>query len=250
MMEVININDSCPLSSALTDQELLPFSDNTVVELNMSRRLPVILLVETSEAMSEYNNLVTRSVKTLYDTILEDRTSCNMAELGVIAFNDKLQILEPLREIKKHSAAGRDLEFNYSTSALTGLALKAAITHLANRLKVYKNHRPRIRYCAPVVFLISCGVNQCHDDTVKADEEAAMSYVKNYMNREVSANGMMVTTAWVGTGCKKTLLRELTGREDFGHDIQLSEDGLKNEWRRIMAFLFRPRRIHPDGTVK
>lgn len=205
------------LGALLGNRDLTQYGEKSVSELNASKRLPAIILVDTSGSMHGSEALLKRSVEDLYTTIMSDRAASNMTELAVMTFNSEIEILERMREIKKHEGRGRNLEFNCEGVTLTGLALKMAISHLEARLNVYKSHKPVIKYCAPLLFILSDGKPVCNDEAVKPEERAAMQYAKNYIQREVAANRMAVIAVEVGDECDHALMRELTGLRDDKH---------------------------------
>ena len=81
--------------------------EKKTVALNQSKRLPAIILVDTSGSMSSYENLLKKSVEGLYEAILADRTASNATELAILTFNSDIEILERMREIKIQEAQGK-----------------------------------------------------------------------------------------------------------------------------------------------
>lgn len=185
--------------------------ERKVDTLNTRRRLPAVILVDTSGSMSDYENLLKHSVEGLYDAILKDRTASIATELAVLSFNSDIEILQKLCEIKKQEAKGRNLDFHCSGVTLTGLALKAAIMQLEARKKVYKESTPKIRYYSPIIFLVSDGKPECYNAAVQAQENEAMKFSKEYIRKEVAANKLVVISVEVGDNCDHNLMRELTG---------------------------------------
>ena len=165
------------------------------------------MLVDTSGSMGSYEDLLKRSVEGLYEAILGDRIASNSAELAVLTFNSDIEILERMREIKAQEAQGKNLDFHCHGCTLTGLALKNAIMQIV----------PKIRYYAPIIFLVSDGKPECYDDNVKPQEAEAMQFSKAYIKREVAANNLVVISVEVGDYCDHALMTELTGLDNDKH---------------------------------
>lgn len=191
--------------------------EKKMVTLNQSKRLPAIMLVDTSGSMGSYENLLKKSVEGLYEAILADRTASNSTELAVMTFNSDIEILERMREIKAQEAKGKNLDFHCHGCTLTGLALKNAIMQIEGRKKVYSSSVPKTRYYSPIIFLISDGKPECYDDNVKPQEKEAMDFSKAYIKREVAANNLVVISVEVGDYCDHFLMRELTGLDTDKH---------------------------------
>lgn len=191
--------------------------EKKTVLLNQSKRLPAIMLVDTSGSMGSYEDLLKRSVEGLYEAILGDRIASNSAELAVLTFNSDIEILERMREIKAQEAQGKNLDFHCHGCTLTGLALKNAIMQIEGRKKVYAKAVPKIRYYAPIIFLVSDGKPECYDDNVKPQEAEAMQFSKAYIKREVAANNLVVISVEVGDYCDHALMTELTGLDNDKH---------------------------------
>ncbi len=189
----------------------LSLVEKKVVKLNNSKRLPAVILVDTSGSMSSYEDLLKHSVEGLYDAILKDRAASNATELAVLSFNSDIEILERMREIKTQEAQGRNMDFHCTGWTLTGLALKTAIMQLEARKKVYMESTPKIKYYSPIIFLVSDGKPECYDAAVRAQEDEAMRFSKEYIRKEVAANRLVVISVEVGNNCDHNLMRELTG---------------------------------------
>ena len=213
------------LSAMLGGDDLSKFGEKKVVTLNNSKRLPAVMLVDTSSSMSDYEDLLKKSVERLYDEILADNTSKNAAELAVMTFNSDIEILERMREIKKQESRGRNLNFHCEGVTLTGLALKVAISQFEDRKKAYANSTPTVKYYAPIIFLVSDGYPYCPDNnpSVLAQENAAMAYSKQYIRQEVAANRLVVISVEVGNGCDHKLMQELTGLSDDKHVTKVND---------------------------
>lgn len=191
--------------------------EKRVNPMNQNRRLPSIVLVDTSGSMYNYENLLKKSVEELYDAILSDRRAAKSTELAVLTFNSDIEILERMREIKSQESKGKNLDFHCEGCTLTGLALKAAIMQIEGRKQVYENNVPIVKYYSPIIFLISDGKPVCNDDNVKPQELAAMEFSKEYIKREVAANRLVVISVEVGNDCDHELMMELTGLNSDKH---------------------------------
>lgn len=211
------------LESLLGNKDITSFGVKEVDERNAGRRLPVIILVDTSGSMRDTEALLQQSVKDLYKTLLNDPAVCPRVELSIMSFNSDLQILEPMRELKQHEAMGSNLTFKCGGCTYTGLALKMAIMHLEDRLKVFREHKPRIRYYAPIIFLLSDGIPVCNDDAVKPEEQRAMQEAKEYIKKNVAQNHLSVIAVEIGNSCDHALMRDLTGLNDDKHVVKVSD---------------------------
>ena len=201
-------------SSMWNDPKSSKSIENRIDFMNTRRRRPIIILVDTSESMRGYEGLLKSTIVKLYDEILSDRTARASVELSILSFNDDIEILEPLREIGRHEARGRDLDFHCHGGALIGLALKTAISQLNYRLQAYRAHIPTIRHYAPTIFFISDGKSKYCDDGVIPYENQAMIEVKKYIRKEVADNRLVVVSVEVGDSVNHSLMTELTGRTD------------------------------------
>ena len=205
------------LNAFLNKTDLSEFGEKSIDLMNTRKRLPAIILVDTSGSMEGYENLLKGAVEGLYDAILADRTARAAVELCVLTFNSDIEILEPLREIGQQEARGRNLNFHCDGVTLTGLALKTAISQLECRLQAYNNHTPKIKHYAPLLFLISDGKPECYDDHVIPQENLAMLEAKKYIRQEVANNHLVVVSVEVGNQCDHNLMIELTGLRDDKH---------------------------------
>lgn len=216
------------LGNILSGKDLTQFGVKTVEgederRANLKKRMPVIILVDTSGSMHGTEELLKQSVQDLYNTLRNDPVASPIIELAVMSFNSDLQILEPMRELAKHEAMGSNLAFKCEGCTYTGLALKMAIMHLEDRLKVLREHRPRIRYYAPIIFLISDGRPECYDDAVIPEEQRAMSESRAYIKKNVAERHLSVIAVEIGGACDHDLMRDLTGLNDDKHVTKVSD---------------------------
>ncbi len=198
-----------------------PYAEATVDQMNTEKRLPSILLVDTSRSMRLYKNLLKESVEGVYDAILRDRKASNVTELGVMTFNSEIQILEKMREIKKQKEKGRNLDFICDGVTLTGLAVKAALAHLEARKDAYKKARPVTRHYAPILFFISDGKPECYDAVVQPQEDKARQQCIAYIKGQVTANRLVVISVEVGDYCDHNMMIQMTGLPDDKHVIKV-----------------------------
>ncbi len=213
-----------------------PYAEATVDQMNTEKRLPSILLVDTSRSMRLYKNLLKESVEGVYDAILRDRKASNVTELGVMTFNSEIQILEKMREIKKQKEKGRNLDFECEGIGLTGLAMKAALAHLEARKETYRNARPMIRHYAPILFFISDGKPECFDDAVKPQEDRARQQCIAYIRKQVAENRLVVVSVEIGDHCGHALMAELTGLPDDRHVIQLRNPEAFSKFVKFLVY--------------
>jgi len=211
------------LGNLLGNRDITQFGVKKVDEGNMERRLPVIILVDTSGSMHGTEAMLQQSVKDLYSTLRNDPMVCPRVELAVMSFNSDLQILEPMRELDQHEAMGSNLVFKCEGCTYTGLALKMAIMHLEDRLEALRNHKPRIRNYSPIIFLLSDGRPECYDDAVISEEQRAMSEARAYIKKNVAERKLSVIAVEIGDGCDHDLMRDLTGLNDDKHVAKVSD---------------------------
>lgn len=211
------------LGNLLGNKDITRFGVKKVDERNMERRLPVIILVDTSGSMQGTEAMLQQSVRDLYSTLRNDPVACPRIELAVMSFNSDLQILEPMRELKQHEAMGSNLVFKCEGCTYTGLALKMAIMHLEDRLKVFREHMPRIRYYSPLIFLLSDGRPECYDDAVIPEEQRAMCEARAYIKKNVAERHLSVIAVEIGDKCDHSLMRDLTGLSDDKHVTKVSD---------------------------
>ena len=199
-----------------------PFAEAKVNILNQEKRLPTILLVDTSGSMRSYKSLLKDSVEGVYDSIFSNRKASNVIELGVMTFNSEIQVLEKLREIKLQKSKGKNLDFECNGVTLTGLAVKAALAHLRAREVAYEEAKPAVHHYAPILFFISDGKPECYDDAVKPQEERARRESIAYIRKVVAANQLVVISVEVGDYCDHSMMVQLTGLDDDRHVIKVN----------------------------
>lgn len=195
--------------------------DSNIDRLNLSKRCPIVLLVDTSESMKKYENLIKESLINSYKTIFNSRTAANHVELSVITFNKEVIVQEQMREIKRHEKMGVNINIHCKDYTLLGLGLKGAIQQIEGRERVYANSLPKLKYYSPIIFLISDGRPECFDNEIKKQDEEALRLSKEYIKTEVAANRLTVVSVELGENCEHNLMRELTGRssDQFGAQI-------------------------------
>ena len=220
-----------------------PFAEAKVNILNQEKRLPTILLVDTSGSMRSYKSLLKDSVEGVYDSIFSNRKASNVIELGVMTFNSEIQVLEKLREIKLQKSKGKNLDFECNGVTLTGLAVKAALAHLRAREVAYEEARPAVHHYAPILFFISDGKPECYDDAVKPQEERARRGSIAYIRKVVAANQLVVISVEVGDYCDHSLMTQLTGLNDDKRVCKL------NDFKKVFELVWHHMQgVHPYGS--
>lgn len=198
--------------------------EEKVVALNQSKRHPVVVLVDTSDSMKGYENLLKKIIEGLYNTILFDPVTGNSAELAILSFNSEVKILERMREIKVQEAQEKNLDFHCHGFTLTGLALKNSIMQIEGRKRVYFKNVPNIRYYSPIIFLISDGVAECCDDNMIKLEEEAMRFSKAYIKKKVSENNLIVIPVKIGDHGDDVLMGDLTVLNNDKRIVKVSSE--------------------------
>ena len=166
-----------------------------------------------------------------------------------MSFNSDLQILEPMRELTEHKAKGSNLTFKCEGCTYTGLALKMAIMHLEDRLKVFREHLPRIRYYSPIIFLLSDGRPECYDDAVIAEEQRAMSEARAYIKKNVAERHLSVIAVEIGNACDHSLMRDLTGLNDDKHVAKVSDKFQLASVFKFTSTLLRYTSLHTERDL-
>ena len=119
----------------------------------MSRRLPVYILIDSSESMiGEAIDAVQKRVELMISTLRRDPYALEMAAISIISFNGKATVLTPLTELYQFKTPHIRLGAGTSLGAAFDL-LSARI-----RLEVVKTTETRRGDYRPIVFLLTDGV--------------------------------------------------------------------------------------------
>ena len=119
----------------------------------MSRRLPVYILIDSSESMiGEAIDAVQKGVELMISTLRRDPYALEMAAISIISFNGKATVLTPLTELYQFKTPHIRLGAGTSLGAAFDL-LSARI-----RLEVVKTTETRRGDYRPIVFLLTDGV--------------------------------------------------------------------------------------------
>lgn len=213
--------------------------DSNVIVLNQSRRCPIVLLVDTSESMKEYENLIKASLINSYETILNSRSASKAVELSVITFNKEVIVQEQMREIKRHEEMGVNINIHCKDYTLLGLGLKGAIQQIEGRKRVYANSLPKVKYYSPIIFLISDGRPECFDNEIKKQDEEALRLSKEYIKAEVAANRLTVVSVELGENCEHNLMKELTARNSDQFIAHIcDENSLAQYIKVLLCYLY------------
>ena len=197
---------------------------HTICSLNMSKRIPIIFLIDTSKSMAGYEDFIKTSICKLYDSILDDRTVSNAVELSVLTFNNDIFVHEQLCEIKRQENRGRSIHIECTGISLIGLALNAAIQQLEERIKTYTQNIPKVRYYVPIIFIISHGMSEYPNDNIRKQEEEALVSAKAFIKKKVSENRLGVISGAIGNCCNLSLMRELTGIDTDNRLIKIDTE--------------------------
>lgn len=184
-----------------------------------NKRCPTSLIVDTSGSMSPYQGLLQKITRELYRDILKDPVAKSIVELSIINYNSDVAIVQPMCEITSQEKQGADLAFQCGGLTLTGCALQAALLQLEQRIDQYHHSVPIIRHTAPILFLLSDGKPE-YTPELRAQEEKAMAWTKDYIKKHVRANELVVIAVEIGDRCNHDLMRELTGLPDGRHVLR------------------------------
>lgn len=187
--------------------------------LNVNKRTPSLLLLDTSGSTHLYEALIKRLTCQLYDDVLKDPLARDLVELSIVTFSSDVCIVQPLSEIRCQEIQGQDLEFHCEGLTLLGSALQAALLQLEQRIDQYNHAVPVIKHTIPILFLISDGWPTASAD-LREREEAAMAWSKQYIKERVAANKLAVIAVEIGNSCNHKLMRELTGLPDDRHVLR------------------------------
>lgn len=200
------------LNNILGSEDLSQLNMKGVDTLNTAKRLPAIMLVDTSTSMRPNARLLKGCVETMYAEILRDEVAGNNVELSVMTFNEDIEILQPMEEIYLQEHMGRNFEFNCIGQTLTGLALREAVRQLEARKKQYK--QTGVRYYAPLLFLLSDGIPYSSDARINAENLEALEDSIAYIRQEVRQNALCVVAVEIGDKCDHRLMQQITGSND------------------------------------
>ena len=208
---------------AISRGNLFSLANKSVNTINTDKRLPALILTDTSGSMEPHEALLKRSVEDLYDKLLDDDRSRSAAELAVMTFNSDIEILESMREIALQESRGRNLNFRCAGPTLTGLAVKAALLHIKDRINTYKSQVPKIKYYPPIMFILSDGRPYCSDPSIKAQDDEALKESLSIIANEVASNNLVVVAVEIGDHCNHDLMRRLTGLNDDRHVMKVND---------------------------
>lgn len=211
--------------------------DSNIDRLNQNKRCPIVLLVDTSESMKKYENLIQASLINSYETILNSRRASMAVELSVITFNKEVIVQEQMREIKCHEEMGMNINIHCKDYTLLGLGLKGAIQQIEGRKRVYANSFPRLKYYSPIIFPISDGRPECFDNEIKKQDEEALGLSKEYIKAEVAANRLTVVSVELGENCEHNLMRELTGRNSDQFVTHICDENSLPQYIKVLLHL-------------
>lgn len=226
------------LSDLIANNDLSSYGENKVELLNQSKRLPIILLIDTSNVMTSKETLISESIEKLYGTMLLDRAASNAVELSIITFNNRVNIIEKMREIKAHENKGKNLHIHCNGTSLMGFGLKVAIAQLESRKKIYTNQRPRTKYYMPVLFIISNGkiLSDSFDELNKRDEEFYL-FSRVYIHQQVSKNQLAVFAFPTDDNYNIKTVTELTGLDNNHHiSICKNSEVISSVFRAIWGY--------------
>lgn len=188
--------------------------------------------------MSNYESLLKPIVEGLYDVFLESRSASNSVEHSVLSFNNDIEILERMREIKFQEERGRNLNFRCNGDTLIGLALKNAILQIEARKKAYNEKKPRLRYFSPIIILISDGKPNCSNATIQMQDNEAMRFCKSYIYKEVKAGRLVIISVGRGDKWDYNFMRELTGLPTDKYVTKIENYSNLENFREFVLDLF------------
>lgn len=228
------------LNDLIANNDLSSYGECKVNPFNQNKRLPIILLIDTSNSMASKEPLIKASIEKLYDAILNDRVMANSVELSIISYNSsKIQIFEELREVKFQEDKGRNIFFQFEGLPSIGLGLKVAIAQIELRKKVYKSNKPIMKYYTPIIFIICSKGIFSNSLDLHNYEEQAFDYCKVYIQQEVLSNRISVFAFPTDEFHDIALLQEITGLSNDSHIINLkSANSIDLCIKIISSFIF------------
>lgn len=212
---------------------------HTICALNTAKRIPIIFLIDTSKSMAGYEELIKTSICKLYDSILSDRAVSSAVELSVLTFNNDIFVHEQLCEIKRQERQGRSINIECTGNSLIGLALNVALQQLEDRIKVYAQNIPKVKYYVPIVFIISHGMSECSNDNTRKQEEEALVSAKAFIKKKVSENRLAIISVAIGNCCNLSLMRELTGIDTDNRLIKVDTEISLNKFIAFAEVVIR-----------
>ena len=66
--------------------------------------LPVYILIDTSQSMTQYEDVLNNSIESLYDTLLTSPRKSDFAKLCLISYNTNADVIVPMKDIQSLDA--------------------------------------------------------------------------------------------------------------------------------------------------
>lgn len=192
-------------------------------------RLPAIILVDSSGSMGKYDDLVRSSLKMIYDEILSDPVARKAVELGVISFNEVVNILQPPCEIYNQKARGRDLKYETEGQTLTGFAVQEALYQFDVRLQEHKSAKSGARSYAPILIIISDGAPFCAVPSVQAENLKLLDEACKIIKSKVENQQLNVICFAIGNECNYEVMQRLTGTDNPNRLVRIEGECVEGE---------------------
>ncbi len=213
-----NKNKYAKYSNTIIDDEKLPGVDINSAQ----RRLPSIILIDSSASMSKYSDIVKKSIISIYNEILDNPVASRAVELGIITFNETTKIQQPICEIYRQKRKGHNLQFECEGQTLTGFAVNEALNQLELRKKEHINAKSGVRSYAPLLFIISDGAPFCAVPEVQRENMKLLDEACKEIKEKVSSDSLRVVCFEIGERCSHDIMQKLTGTDDSRRVIHIS----------------------------
>ncbi len=190
-------------------------SSSQVDLLVPNTRMPALILMDTSGSMQGNEEAMQDAIEQLYERLFENNYSRSCAEVGIMSFNEIIEVLAPMREINPATNNGKGLRINCRLQTLTGLALAAALDHLERRTAVYRDND--MRYNSPILFFFSDGIPYVSRKKTAQEDMEALAEVLEKIRELVERNLLVVIAYELGNDCDHELMTRITGLPDDRH---------------------------------
>lgn len=183
-------------------------------------RIPVLILTDASNSMHSCAEAIQSSLAELYENLLGNPKARTRTELGVLSYNEIIEVLSPMREINHTTNNGKGLRIRCRLQTLIGLALASALDHLDKRTAILRDND--LRYYPPILVIITGGAPYViNRETALTDRQALTASL--FKIRELVDKSLLTVFAFeLGNDCDRELMTQITGLQDERHIKKLS----------------------------
>lgn len=211
--------------------------ENRIVNLNTSKRLPIIVIVDPTVKRSGNKEIIKKSVENAYNQILSSRGFANSVEFSIVCGSGKKKAVQKLCEIRTQSVLDYEYDFDENRSIRT--ALQDAIYQWEGRKRVLEGSVPKVKYYSPIFIIFSEGniEKRSVTDTARIEHSELAKEIE-YIHNLVEENKLAVFSMVFGDGGEQHLLQKLTGLESGKHLRRIEDEySLANLCQIVMCRL-------------